>query len=39
VPNQHFREFIESFNALEHHRKNKLASGRRQDLADLENLE
>jgi hypothetical protein len=42
--NQDFKEFIESLNAevnfidLENLKKNKQASGRHQDLADLENL-
>jgi hypothetical protein len=41
--NQDFKEFIESLNVhfidLEHLKQNKKASGRLQDLADLENLE
>ena len=41
--NQDFKEFIELLNAnnlidLESLKKNKKASGRYQDLADLENL-
>jgi hypothetical protein len=46
VLNQDFREFIQSLNDnhivnfidLENLKKNKQASGRHQDLADLENL-
>lgn len=44
--NQDFKEFIELLNnnqvkylVLENLKKNKKASGRLQDLADLENLE